>query len=81
MPSLDTWFFGPLRRKMARWRINASQHSAMIFAAERKLELEEQVLVRTFAVSFICEIDADDDGGLSLCELKSAELSLTGASS
>ena len=81
MPSLDTWFFGPLRRKLVRWRINASQHSAMIFAAERKLKLEDQELVQTFTVSFIREIDEDDDGGLSLCKLKSADLSLTGANS
>ena len=81
MPSLDTWFFGPLRRKLARWLINASQHRATIIAAERKLELEHQELIRTFTVSFIREIDDDDDGELSLCELKSAELSLTGANS
>ena len=74
MPSLDTWYFGPLRRKLARWLVNACEERLSAIVAAKKLAAAEYEMTKAFTVSFTHAVDDDDDGALSLCELKSAEL-------
>ena len=78
MPALDTWYFGPLRRKLSRWLVNACKDKITAIEAAKKLAAAEKEMVQAFTVSFIQAVDDDDDGALSLCELKSAELSMSG---
>ena len=77
MPSLDTWYFGPLRRKLARWLVNACEERLSAIVAAKKLADAEYEMIKAFTVSFTQAVDDDDDGALSLCELKSAELGMS----
>jgi len=78
MPTLDAWYFGPIRRKITRWFANLLLHKEALEIAAIESRKEAFKEIRKFTKAFVQAIDEDDDGGLSLCELKSAEKGLTG---
>ena len=74
---MRAWYlFKPLRC-IGRWRKNAS-HARRVQENEERLKKEAEELAKSqFAFDFLAAVDLDGDGGLSLCELKAAELGET----
>lgn len=68
------WFFNaPLMRTVRDW-------SKSTRTDHRKLKArQDRIIAAKFAHQFVLAVDTDGDGGLSLCELKAAELEQTGA--
>lgn len=81
------WFYGPLTRPIARWLANtkAAKYNAEYAvknkgkAAAMAAQAAQDFAAQEFTQNFVNAIDDDDDGALSLCELKSAELQTKGA--
>merc|ERR1711934_235438 len=79
VPVLNTWFFGCLIRPIARWILNMRAAKAAAVRAAVEAERQRQASIKQFTDEFVNAIDDDGDGGLSLCELKSAELGTSGS--
>merc|ERR1711907_30078 len=79
IPVLTTWYFGCLIRPIARWMLNMKASKAAAVREAAEAERQRILAIKKFATDFVNAIDDDGDGGLSLCELKSAELGNTGS--
>jgi len=74
VPVLRWWFFFRPLRGLHRWRVKA-EHAIEVAKLEAIQSGQREALDNAqFAERFLKAVDDDGDGGLSLCELKAAEM-------
>jgi len=79
IPILNVWYFYRPLRAVARWRKAMMEWNDEQTLRGNMSESQRTKTNREFALDFLHAVDTDGDGGLSLCELKAAELGKAGS--